>query len=65
MDIEIGGMELNGFALIMAALASLIVIVMFKFAGFGKGFDIDLIWKILTPIVTFVVAYIYIDKTSD
>ena len=34
-------------------------------AGFGTGnLNIGLFWKILTPIVTFVVAYFYIDKTS-
>jgi hypothetical protein len=65
MDIEIGGMELNGFALMMAAIASLITVVMFKFAGFGtEGLGVGVFWKILTPIVTFVVAYIYIDRMN-
>lgn len=64
MEFEIGGYEVNGFALLMGFIAALITILMFKFAGFGKGFDVGLIWKILTPIVTFIVAYFYIDKTS-
>ena len=57
-------MELNPFALGMAFIASLITLAMFKFAGFGGDFDIGLIWKILTPIATFAVAYVYIDRTS-
>jgi hypothetical protein len=61
MDLDIG--ELNPFALVMGAIAALITIVMFKIAG--KGLEqVGLLWKILTPIVTFIVAYFYIDKTS-
>lgn len=64
MDFDLDLGEINPFALIMGVVAALITLVMFKFAGFGKDFDIGLIWKILTPIVTFIVAYFYIDKTS-
>lgn len=63
MDFDLDFGELNTFAIIMGVVAALITIVMFKFAG--KSLEgVGLIWKILTPIVTFVVAYIYIDKTS-
>jgi hypothetical protein len=62
MDFDVG--ELNPFALIMGGIAALITLLMFKFAGFGQDFDVGIFWKILTPIVTFIVAYFYIDKTS-
>jgi hypothetical protein len=65
MDFDFDVGEINMFALVMGIIAALITIIMFKYAGFGTGnLQIGLFWKILTPIVTFIVAYLYIDKTS-
>lgn len=65
MDFDIGDFEVNPFALMMGIGAALITVIMFSVAGkFSSAYHLDLIWKVLTPIVTFIVAYVYIDRTS-
>jgi hypothetical protein len=63
MDLDFDFGELNTFGLIMGVIAALITVVMFKLGGKSLS-SVGLLWKILTPLVTFVVAYIYIDRTS-
>jgi hypothetical protein len=51
-QIEIGGFELNPMALIFSTVGALISMIVMK------GVEINIIFRILTPILTFIACYI-------
>ena len=54
--------EINPMFIGLAALASLITLIMFKF---NSSLHIGLFWRIATPIVTFIAVYFYLAITDN
>ena len=63
MDFDfLSDIELNPFALVMGAVGAVLMLLIFAYTG--DKVHIDLIWKILAPIMGFVAGYMYVALTE-
>ena len=61
MDLD----DISPAAVILALVGAVVTIIMFKIAGASGKVEIGFIWKILTPVLTFIACFFLVQRMAE